>query len=105
MSALIFWRRCQIEVMTSYFQYHTAHGALFMFLFHGSIGVVDFTKSAILALDQTTSFNYTLPFNLYPGQYKVFIYDIEQNGVLHSGVEYPAIIAQVTIDENKQSIK
>ena len=99
MSSLIFWRRNRVKVITSYFQHRNTCGALLMFLFNGS----DFTRSTILALDQTTSFSYTIPFNLYPGRYKVFVYDIEQDGVLHSGVEYPAVTAEVTINGNEQS--
>ena len=53
-------------------------------------GDVDFTRSALLALDRNTSLHHTLPFNLYPGQYRVFVYDIESDGTLSNGVGYPA---------------
>ena len=54
-------------------------------------GDVNFTRSVLLALDRNTSLHHTLPFNLYPGQYSVFVYDIESDGTLHNGVGYPAI--------------
>ena len=54
-------------------------------------GDVDFTRSVLLALDRNTSLHHTLPFNLYPGQYRVFVYDIESDGTLSNGVGYPAI--------------
>ena len=57
-------------------------------------GDVDFTRSVLLALDRNTSLHHTLPFNLYPGQYRVFVYDIESDGTLYNVVGYPA----VTID-------
>ena len=54
-------------------------------------GDVDFTRSVLLALDRNTSLHHTLPFNLYPGQYRVFVYDIESDGTLSNGVGYPAV--------------
>ena len=55
-------------------------------------GDVDFTRSVFLALDRnSTSLHHTLPFNLYPGQYRVFVYDIESDGTLSNGAGYPAI--------------
>ena len=60
-------------------------------------GNVDFTRSVLLALDRNTSLNYTLPFNLYPGQYRVFVYDIESDGTLSNGVGYPAIMSELSI--------
>ena len=56
-------------------------------------GDVDFTRSVLLALDRNTSLHHTLPFNLYPGQYRVFVYDIESDGTLYNGVGYPAVSA------------
>ena len=55
-------------------------------------GAVDFTRSALLALDRNTSLNHTLPTDLYPGHYRVYVYDIERDGTLHNGVRYPAVI-------------
>ena len=60
-------------------------------------GDVNFTRSVLLALDRNTSLNYTLPSNLYPGQYRVyiFVYDIEKNGTLYNGVGYPAVTKEI----------
>ena len=56
-------------------------------------GDVDFTRSVPLTLDRNTSLHHTLPFNLlYPGQYRVFVYDIESDGTLSNGVGYPAVV-------------
>ena len=84
-----------IKVATVYFSHSGAYGALFSFVFITNSGDVDFRRSFLLALDRNTSHNHTLPFDLYPGHYKVHVYDIEHNGTLHNGIGYPA----VTIDE------
>ncbi len=42
--------------------------------------------------------NYTLlPFDLYPGNYLVHVYDIEKDGKLSDGVNYPASTNQLMI--------
>ena len=53
-----------------------AGGGVFDFVFIDDNGDVDFTRSVLLALDRNTSLHHTLPFNLYPGQYRVFVYDM-----------------------------
>ena len=80
-----------IEVTTLYSEHSDARGALFDFVFIDDDGDVDFTRSVLLALDRNTSLHHTLPFNLYPGQYRVFVYDIESDGTLSNGVGYPAV--------------
>ena len=66
---------------------------------------VDFTRSVLLALDRNTSLHHTLPFNLYPGQYRVFVYDIESDGTLSNGVGYPAVENGLTLSiGNEQGI-
>ena len=60
-------------------------------------GDVDFSRSFLLALDRNTSHNHTLPFDLYPGQYRVYVYDIEQDGTLHNGVGCPAVTERLFI--------
>ena len=67
-----------------------------MFVEHDSRDV-DFTRSTFLALDRVISLNYTL--SLYPGQYRVSVYDIESDGTLASGVGYPAINRELTVSE------
>ena len=82
-----------IVIATLYSEHSDARGALFDFVFIDDNGDVDFTRSVLLALDRNTSLHHTLPFNLYPGQYRVFVYDIESDGTLSNGVGYPAVTA------------
>ena len=83
--------------VTSYSEHSDARGALFAFMFIDDNGDVNFTRSVLLALDRNTSLHHTLPFNLYPGQYRVFVYDIESDGTLSNGVGYPAIMSELNI--------
>ena len=85
----------EVEVTAFYSEHSDARGALFDFVFIDDNGDVDFTRSVLLALDRNTSLHHTLPFNLYPGQYRVFVYDIESDGTLSNGVGYPAITDQL----------
>ena len=80
-----------IVLTTVYSEYSTASGALFSFVFTTDSGDVDFSRSFLLALDRNTSHNHTLPFDLHPGHYRVYVYDIEYNRTLHNGVGYPAV--------------
>ena len=79
-----------VTIATLYSEHSGASGALFSFVFITEDGDVNFTRSALLALDRNTSLNHTLPFDLYPGRYNVFVYDIEHDGTLYSGVGCPA---------------
>ena len=81
----------EIVITTLYSEHSDARGALFGFVFIDDNGDVNFTRSVLLALDKNTSLHHTLPFNLYPGQYRVFVYDIESDGTLYNGTGYPAI--------------
>ena len=81
----------QVYVMTQYFEGSNAAGALYEFIFITDSGAVDFTRSALVPLNRSTSENYVLPFSLSAGQYRVFVYDIEQNGTVWGGAQYPAI--------------
>ena len=83
-----------IVITTLYSEHSDARGALFDFVFIDDNGDVDFTRSVLLALDRNTSLHHTLPFNLYPGQYRVFAYDIESDGTLSNGVGYPAVTGE-----------
>jgi hypothetical protein len=78
-----------INTSVTYFEHSTASGALFSFVYIAESGRVNFNRSFLLALDKNTS-NHTLPFNLYPGHYQVFIYNIEHDRTLSNGVGYPA---------------
>ena len=82
-------------VTTVYSENSTASGALFSFVFITDSGDVDFSRSFLLALDRNTSHNHTLPFDLYPGNYIVYVYDIEHDGLLHNGVGYPAMTQEL----------
>ena len=81
-----------IVITALYSEHSTASGALFSFVFSGD---VDFSRSFLLALDRNTSHNYTLPFDLYPGHYRVYVYDIEHDGMLLNGVGYPAVTGEL----------
>ena len=80
-----------IVITTLYSEHSDARGALFDFVFIDDNGDVNFTRSVLLAMDRNASLNHTLSLNLYPGQYKVFFYDIESDGTLSNGVSYPAV--------------
>ena len=80
---------------TIYSDLCTASGALFSFVFITDSGDVDFSRSFLLALDRNTSHNHTLPFDLHPGHYRVYVYDIEHDGTLHNGVGYPAVTEEL----------
>ena len=90
-----------IVITTLYSEHSDARGALFDFVFIDDNGDVDWYRSVLLALDRNISLNHTLPqpFNLYPGQYKVFIYDIERSGKLSNGVGYPAVMNELLANE------
>ena len=90
-----------IIVTTRYSDHSTASGAMFSFVFITDSGDVDFSRSFLLALDRNTSHNHILPFDLYPGHYRVYVYDIEHDRILHNGVGYPAVSEElVTILTN-----
>ena len=93
-----------IVITTLYSEHSDARGALFDFVFIDDNGDVDFTRSVLLALDRNTSLHHTLPFNLYPGQYRVFVYDIESDGTLSNGVGYPAVTDELHIRRDGQGI-
>ena len=64
--------RNRFTLYTMYSDHSTASGALFSFVFIADSGDVDFSRSSLLALDRNTSHNHTLPYDLYPGQYRVY---------------------------------
>ena len=91
-----------VEVTTLYSEHSDARGALFDFVFIDDNGDVNFTRSVLLTLDRNTSLHHTLPFNLYPGQYRVFVYDIESDGTLSNGVGYPAVEITLLCGNNRR---
>ena len=76
-------------ITTEYFEYSTAMGALYIFIFINEDRSLDFKKSIYLPLDRSSSHNYTLP-DISPGQYQMSVYDINNGGKLHDSVSYPA---------------
>ena len=88
-------------ITTEYFEYSTAMGALYIFIFINEDRFIDFKKSIYLPLDKSSSHNYTLS-DISPGQYQISVYDIESSGKLHDGVGYSASRDQSTIARNSQ---
>lgn len=78
----------EFQVSVSYFAGSLAEGALLNFVLTYINGV---NFSFLLPIGKNSSFNYLLPFSLIPGQYIVFTYDIEQDGLLSRGIGYPAV--------------
>ena len=76
-------------ITTEYFEYSTAMGTLYIFIFINEDRSIDFKKSIYLPLDRSTSHNYTLP-DISPGQYQMSVYDIDRDVTLHDSVSYPA---------------
>ena len=87
-----------VSISTLYSEGSAARGALFSFVFLTEDGGVDFNRSALLVLDRNTSLNHTLPFNLHPGHYRVYVYDIESNGLLLDGTGYPAVTSELSVE-------
>ena len=88
-------------ITTEYFEYSTALGALYIFIFINEDRSIDFKKSIYLPLDRNSSHKYTLP-NIPPGQYQMSVYDIESDGTLNDEVVYSASRDQFTIAGNSQ---
>ena len=88
-------RENTVVLITVYSEHFTASGAFFSLMFITDSGDVDFSRSFLLALDRNTSHNHTLPFDLYPGHYRVYVYDTEHDGTLHNGVGYPAVTEEL----------
>jgi hypothetical protein len=86
-----------VIIAAAYSEHSCAAGALLILILMNNDESVDFTKSTFLALDRNVSLGYMLPFDLYPGKYKVFAYDIESDGTLASGVGYPAVNRELVI--------
>ena len=81
-----------MEVSVSFSPGSVARGALLIIR-----GVVGTGKSSLLLpLGRNMTSNYTLPFSLPTGQFRTFWYDIEENGTLTNGVNYPAVTGELT---------
>ena len=82
------------RVATTYYETSSEEGALLSFVYENNQRV-NFKRSPLIALNRTSSRSYVLPFDLYAGKYRIFIYDIEQDGKLQNGTAYPAISTDV----------
>lgn len=80
----------EIIFVTHYFELASASGALYVLIYFTDEGEVDFTRSTILTLARNTSY-YSLPSTTSPGRYKMFVYDIKNDGKISDGINYPAI--------------
>ena len=80
--------------VTVSFEILSAGGALFNFVFVANATNTNFTRSFEA---RNHSQNYILPFSLPEGEYRVFVYNIEENGLITSGVNYPAVTQQLMI--------
>jgi hypothetical protein len=75
------------DIHVSYSGHFNSSGALISFVYKTENGV-NLSRSSLQAVKGSFS---RLPFDLYPGRYRVYVYDIEQNGTLSNGVGYPAV--------------
>lgn len=89
-------RNGTIEVTPDYYENSAASGSLISFVFINDDGVVDFFQSAVVVLNRNSS-THRLHFRLSPRKnYKVFAYDVERDGKLSNGVDYPAVTMRYT---------
>lgn len=89
-----------ICVTVDYTMCSRAAGALLNFvLTSNNNGSVSFTQSIFLALNRSI---HPLPFELLPGHYRVFAFNIESDGTLTSGVGYPAVSREIFARDNVQ---
>ena len=88
-------------ITTEYFEYSTAMGALYIFIFINEDRSIDFKKSIYLPFDKNSSLNYTLA-DISPGQYQMSVYDIDSNVTLYGSVNYPANINMFIISNDPQ---
>ena len=86
-----------VSVSIEYHAGSTAKGALLNFMFETGNGSIDYEKSVILPVKSNITRGHILPIQLFPGQYRVFFHDIEQSGMLLSGLGYPALSQQFNI--------
>ena len=90
----------RLHIRVSYFLHSTAIGAFIIFV---AIDQNFEIHSMHFTLDRYSKENYVLPINLEPEQYDVFVYDIEHDGTLRDGVNYPAARDKVLITTSTTS--
>ena len=80
-----------LRVMTSYFDNASrTAGVLLSLIYITSNGSLDFDRSRLLVSDRASSTNHTIS-NLYPGHYRLLVYDVESNFRVSSGLGLPAV--------------
>ena len=89
------------EVIVNFFAESTARGAVMNCASISASGVVNFTSSVLLTLERINDTATTF-IDLYPGEYSVYFYDIEQDGKLSIGEGYSAVTDQLLASGNKQ---
>ena len=88
-------------IRTKYFEYSTAIGALYIFIFINEDRLIDFSRSLYLPLNRSSSHYYTLP-DISSGLYQVLVYDIESDVTLYDRLSYPAYTNIITISDRGQ---
>lgn len=78
-----------------------SQGALLAMVLTASDGV-DFSRSVLFAINESSSYNYTIPFSLSQGHFLLFVYDIQLDWVLSSGLNYPAVSHEFSVSGNDQ---
>ena len=82
----------EVEASISFTPGSLARGALL--IIHGGVGTGK--SSLLLPFGRDMTINYTLSIGLTTGQFKTFWYDIEGDGTLTNGVNYPAVTGELT---------
>ena len=68
-----------VTLNASYLENSPAMGVVFVLLFTGDAGSVNFTKSLYLVLDRVESSGF-IQHDITPGEYSVVAFDVESNG-------------------------
>ena len=90
-----------LRIYTTYLPNSNAAGVLYGFFYDGGSGI-DFSRSAYLALSRNDSLSYEFLSPLPAGIYHVHTYVIEQNGLLSSGITFPATTEVFSVEGDPQ---
>ena len=91
-----------LSVMTTYSDTLGATGVLVSLQFLTSSGDLVISRSRLLVLDRSSSSNHTIT-DLFPGRYRVLVYDVEQDQKVSSGLGFPAVsIEEVNVTGDNQ---
>jgi hypothetical protein len=80
----------EVSFEIEFYNTSDAMGAMIGFIFVDDDGYVNFAKSEFLPFNTGKFHSIILP----TGYFSVYGYDIEQDGVLHHGIAYPAVTRQ-----------